>query len=161
MISKSTSRLPALALALFLAGCKGQVETATEDVQPSLVTVITAEPETVVIKDDLPGRVVAFRTAEIRPQVGGIIEKRAFVEGSEVAAGQELFQINPAPFAAEVAAAAAALQRSEAGLVRARAKFDRAGRLIGSKAISVEAYDDATAELAQANADVAEARATL
>lgn len=161
MIAHSTSRLGALALALFLAGCEGQVETAAEEQPPPLVTVIKVEPETVVIADDLPGRVAAFRTAEIRPQVGGIIEKRWFIEGSEVAAGQDLFQIALAPFKADVDAAAAALQRSEAGLVRVEAKFARAAMLVDSKAISRESYDDAAADVAQAKASVAEARATL
>ena len=150
--------------ALVLAGCSGEQAgggDAGQAFPPALVTVISVKPETVTIADELPGRVAAFRTAEIRAQVGGIIEKRLFEQGSEVEAGQELFQINPEPFKADADSAAAALQRAEAGLIRSQAKFDRAKQLVESKAISRDAYDDAVADLAQAKANVAEARATL
>lgn len=150
--------------ALALAGCtenKTGGTEAEETTSPALVTVISVKPETVTIVDELPGRVAAFRTAEIRAQVGGIIQKRLFEQGSEVEAGQELFQINPEPFKADADSAAAALQRAEAGLVRSQTKFDRARQLIESKAISRDAYDEAVADLAQTKANVAEARATL
>lgn len=160
MISQSMSVLPTVILALCLAGCDSKADSGTET-PPALVKVITIQPETVVIADDLPGRVTAFRTAEIRPQVGGIIEKRLFEQGSEVTNGQNLFQIDAAPFKADVDSAAAVLQRMEAGLQRSQTKFDRASQLIDTKAISREAYEDAQAELAQAQANVAEARATL
>ncbi|WP_052161399.1 efflux RND transporter periplasmic adaptor subunit [Hoeflea sp. BAL378] len=148
-----------------LAACSEQEQSAVQTSEavpdPALVTVIAVKPETVILADELPGRVAAFRTAEIRPQVGGIIEKRLYEQGSEVKAGQQLFQIGAATFKAELDSAAAALQRTEAGLVRSQAKFDRAKKLLDSVAISLEAYDDAVADLAAAKANVAEARATV
>jgi multidrug efflux system membrane fusion protein len=152
--------LPAV---LAVASCGGEQSSeglaAQASLPPAVVTVLAATPETVTLVDELPGRVAAFRTAEIRPQVGGIIEKRMFDQGSEVEAGQALFQINPDPFKAEVDSAAAVLQRAEAGLIRSQNKFDRAKQLVTSNAISREAYDDAIADLAQAKANVAEAQA--
>lgn len=163
-ISSFISIVTCTLAALALAGCtenKAGSTDAEETTPPALVTVISVKPETVTIVDELPGRVAAFRTAEIRAQVGGIIQKRLFEQGSEVEAGQELFQINPEPFKADVDSATAALQRAEAGLVRSQTKFDRAKQLIESKAISRDAYDEAVADLAQTKANVAEARATL
>ena len=150
--------LPAL---LFLASCGEDKSAEAPAAPPSVVTVLTVKPETVTLADELPGRVAAYRTAEIRPQVGGIIQKRLFEQGSEVEEGQALFQINPDPFKAEVDNAAAALQRAEAGLIRAQNKFDRAKQLVANNAISREVYDDTIADLAQAKASVAEAQATL
>ncbi|MDX3970292.1 MAG: efflux RND transporter periplasmic adaptor subunit [Bradyrhizobium sp.] len=153
-----------LLTALCLAGCgqdKPDGAAAQVGAPPALVTVLSVKPETVILVDELPGRVAAFRTAEIRPQVGGILEKRLFDQGSEVKAGQALFQINSDVFKADVGSAAAALQRVEAGLVRSQGKFDRAKQLVTSNAISREAYDDAAADVAQAKANVAEAQATL
>lgn len=160
MTSISYLRVSPLLVALALGACR--VDGATEaETPPAIVSVLSARTETVTLFDELPGRVVALRTAEIRPQVGGIVEKRMFIEGSEVVAGQALFQINAAPFAAEVESAAAVLQRAEAGVVRTQNKFDRAKKLIITNVISSQAYDDAVAELAQAKANVAEAKATL
>lgn len=153
-----------LLTALCLAGCgqdKPDGAAAQVGAPPALVTVLSVKPETVILVDELPGRVAAFRTAEIRPQVGGILEKRLFDQGAEVEAGQALFQINSDIFQADVCSAAAALQRVEAGLVRSQGKFDRAKQLVTSNAISREAYDDAAADVAQAKASVAEAQATL
>lgn len=153
-----------LLTALCLVGCgqdKPDGAAAPVGAPPALVTVLSVKPETVTLVDELPGRVAAFRTAEIRPQVGGILEKRLFDQGSEVKAGQALFQINSDVFKADVGSAAAALQRVEAGLVRSQGKFDRAKQLVTSNAISREAYDDAAADVAQAKANVAEAQATL
>nr|WP_210313546.1 efflux RND transporter periplasmic adaptor subunit [Rhodopseudomonas rhenobacensis] len=161
---RAANILLAVLAALGLAGC-GQRSSddgsATAVAPPALVTVMSVKPETVTLIDDLPGRVAAFRTAEIRPQVGGILEKRLFDQGSEVEAGQPLFQINADVFTAEVGSAAAVLQRVEAGLVRAQGKLDRAKQLLPSSAISREAYDDAVAGVAEAKANVAEAAATL
>ncbi|MCA1458965.1 efflux RND transporter periplasmic adaptor subunit [Bradyrhizobium sp. BRP22] len=154
-----------LQVALFVAACGGEQSSeapaAQSGVSSSVITVLKVKPEAVTFVDELPGRVAAYRTAEIRPQVGGIIEKRLFDQGSEVEAGQILFQINPDPFKAEVDSAAAVLQRAESGLIRSESKFDRAKQLVTSNAISRDAYDDALANLAQAKANVVEAQATL
>lgn len=131
----------------------------TESTPRALVAVMVVRPETVTLVDELPARVTAYRTAEIRPQVGGIIQKRFFQQGSEVKAGQPLFEINPDPFKAEIASAAATVQRAKAKLVRAQAKFARTKRLLLTNAVSQAAYDDATADLEDAKAGVGEAQA--
>jgi len=125
------------------------------------VSVITVAPAAVQIADELPGRVVAFRVAEIRPQVSGIIQRRLFEQGSEVREGQPLFQINPAPFRADAGSAAAAVKRAEATLARARTQEQRLATLARSDAISGQDYDDAVAARAQAAADLAQTRAEL
>jgi multidrug efflux system membrane fusion protein len=162
--SRNFYNLLVMLIVLGLAGC-GQPQsdetTAQVEASPARVTVLSVKPETVILVDELPGRVAAFRTAEIRPQVGGILEKRLFDQGSEVTAGQVMFQINADVFKAEVASAAAALQRAEAGVVRSQGKYDRAKQLVPTNAISREAFDDTAADLAQAKANVAEAQATL
>lgn len=149
--------------ALILAGCNkdSSHEETPKAISSPLVTVISIKPEKVTIIDELPGRVTAYRTAEIRPQVSGVIEKRLFEQGSDVQAGQELFQINAAPFKAEVDSATAVLQRGEAALTRVHAKFDRTRQLMESKAISRDVFEGTIADLAQAKASVAEARAAL
>lgn len=113
------------------------------------------------LTNELPGRVAAVRTAEIRAQVGGIVQHRLFEQGAEIKAGQPLFQINPAPFKADVDIASAALQRVEAAYVRAKVHAGRLHPLVATNAVSHQVYDDAVAQRDQAAAEVAEARATL
>lgn len=147
------------ALALALSACgSGQ---APPPAAPVEVLVTAAGDGAVDLTDDLPGRVVAWRTAEIRPQVGGIVQRRLFTEGSMVKAGQALFQINPAPFAADAGTAAAALARAQATHARTRRQADRLQTLVGVDAISRQTYDDAVVARDQAAADVAQARSTL
>lgn len=154
--------LPLLALAsaslLVLASCGSQQQPPPP---PPEVSVIKVGPGAVEIADELPGRVVAYRVAEIRPQVSGIIQRRLFEQGSEVREGQPLFQINPAPFRADAGSAAAAVKRAEATLARARTQQQRLAPLVGSDAISGQDYDDAVATRDQAAADLAQARAEL
>ena len=128
---------------------------------PAAVTVLKLHAAPVVLSDELPGRVAAFRTADIRPQVGGIVLRRQFEQGAEVKAGQKLFQLNPAPFQAEVDSAAAALQHAVATAKRASSQADRLQPLVEADAISRQAYDDAVAQREQAVATVAQARAAL
>ena len=125
------------------------------------VSVYTVAPRTIELSNILPGRVTAFKTAEIRPQVSGIVQKRLFEQGTEVTEGQVLYQIDPAPFEAERKIAAAAVKRAEAVLTRTRAQTKRLKSLIDVEAISGQTYDDAVAEQQQAEASVSEARATL
>ncbi|AHE50671.1 acriflavin resistance protein A [Aeromonas hydrophila 4AK4] len=122
---------------------------------------MTLAGEDLVISEDLPARVAAVRSAEIRPQISGIVQRRLFEQGAEIRAGTVLFQINPAPFKADVDSAAAALQRAEAVLARARIQVDRLVPLLRTDAISRQTYDDAVSQRDQAAADVAQARATL
>jgi multidrug efflux system membrane fusion protein len=155
------SRILLLGVVVFgLAACgpAAEEEPAAAALQVSLMT-LEAHPLTV--SEDLPGRVAAFRSAEVRAQIGGIVHRRRFEQGSEVKAGSVLFQINPAPFAAEVDSAAAALQRTEVTLTRATIQVDRLAPLMQAEAVSRQAYDDAVALRDQAAAELAQAKATL
>ncbi|WMJ69029.1 efflux RND transporter periplasmic adaptor subunit [Stenotrophomonas sp. 24(2023)] len=128
---------------------------------PPRVGVLTVAPQVVQREDELPGRVAAVRTAQIRAQVGGIVLKRLFEQGAEVGQGQPLFQIDPAAFRADVDSALAALQRSEAALARSRLHSQRLHALASAQAVSQQNRDDANAEHEQARAAVNEARAIL
>ncbi|WP_168072737.1 efflux RND transporter periplasmic adaptor subunit [Caulobacter sp. SSI4214] len=142
-----------------LAAC-GRREVGASAPPPE-VAVAAAELATVTPVDDLPARVVAFRTAEIRPQVSGVVRRRLFTQGGEVRAGQPLFQIDPAPYQAEAAGAQAALSRAIAVADRAKAQVSRLGPLVEADAISRQSYDDAVSAKIQAEADLDAARATL
>lgn len=125
------------------------------------VTVLTLKPAAVTVSEELQGRVVAVRSAEIRAQVSGIVQRRLFKQGTEIAVGQPLFQINPAPFEADANMAAAALQRSQAAWRRAQVQTARLEPLMLADAISRQEYDDAVSQREQAAADVTQAEATL
>lgn len=146
--------------ALGLAGCDPS-PMVEEGLPPARVTVMTLAPTELVVDEDLPGRVAALRTAEIRPQVSGILQRTLFSQGAEIRAGTALFQINPAPFKAEVETAAAALQRARAVLERARIQAERLEPLVRAEAVSRQVYDDAVSLREQAAADVAQAQAVL
>lgn len=144
-----------------LAGCTDtRVEQAPAPTAIP-VTVTTLRAEALSVFEEFPGRVVAFRVAEIRPQVSGIIQRRLFTEGTEVRQGQPLFTLNAAPLKADAAVAAATLQKAEASLARAEAQLQRLGPLAEAEAVSRQAYDDAVTAKATSAAEVAEARATL
>jgi multidrug efflux system membrane fusion protein len=148
-----------LASALALSACGGQPEDAAPP--PTEVSVLEVAPGALAIADELPGRVIAFRVAEIRPQVGGIIQRRMFEQGSEVRAGQPLFQINPSTFQADANTAAASLRRSQATYNRAQTQANRLKPLVEADAISRQSYDDAVAARNEAAADVAQNQASL
>lgn len=135
--------------------------TAQQPPPPAEVSVITIAPETLSITKDLPGRTSAYRVAEIRPQVNGIILKRMFDEGSDVKEGQQLYQIDPAPYQAAFDSAKADLMRAEANVKSVQARSSRYAELVKIDAISRQEYDDARAGLQQAIADVEIARASL
>ncbi|MGP0173607.1 efflux RND transporter periplasmic adaptor subunit [Pseudomonas sp. NCHU5208] len=145
---------------LVLAGCDAQPEQR-EAAAPLQVSVLTLEAHELAVSENLPARVAAVRSAEIRAQIGGIVQRRLFEQGAEIEAGAVLFQINPAPFKAEVDSAAAALQRAEATQARARVQAERLQPLVAAEAVSRQVYDDAVALREQAAADVAQAKATL
>ena len=148
-----------LLVVLILAGCgQPEPEGTPPPPQVSATTITTSRLE---LTEDLPGRVAAVRVAEIRPQVSGIVQRRLFEQGTEVRAGQPLFQINPAPFRADADTAAATLQRAEAALARAQVQTARLQPLVEADAISRQVYDDAASLRDQAAADVAQARAVL
>ncbi len=143
---------------LLLSGCEKSVgpARATGLVEVAVVQIKTAD---VPLSSELPGRTSAYRIAEVRPQVGGIIAKRLFVEGSAVKVGDPLYQIASELFVAEVNRAKAAVLRAKATLSAAVLKTNRYEDLIGKKMISQENYDDAQAALREARANVAVAKA--
>lgn len=144
---------------LALAACSSSPPPAPPP--PPEVGVMTLQPQAVTITTDLPGRTVAYRVAEIRPQVSGVIVKRLFEEGSEVKAGQQLYQIDPAPFQAALESAQAALAHAQAELTSARLLAQRYQPLAEAHAVSQQEYDNAVATQDQAKADVASAKAAV
>jgi membrane fusion protein (multidrug efflux system) len=147
---------------LMLAGCGKQNSAGPKPpAGPPEVGVITVKTQRVAITSELPGRTSAYLVAEVRPQVNGIVLKRVFTEGSEVKAGQLLYQIDPATYQAAFASAKAAESRAEANLIPARLKEERYRDLVKIKAVSLQDYDDAQAALKQSEADVASAKAAV
>ena len=127
---------------------------------PEVATVtITQQP--VVLTTELPGRTSPYRIAEIRPQVNGLIQKRLFTEGADVQAGQELYQIDPAPFQAALDSAKAALGRAEANLPALQSRMSRYKEALADKAVSQQDFDDASGALKQAEADSQYYKATV
>ena len=143
-------RLLSLLAALFALTACSHKQEAPPAPPPAAVKVVTVQNQSVSLTTELPGRTVAYRVAEIRPQVSGVIQKRMFVEGSDVKAGRQLYQIDPAPYQAayESAAALAASAKSQA---------ERFKPLAEVNAVSKQDYDNAVATAAQnkASADTA------
>jgi len=169
MIIGSLSARAALVLALagglLLSGCGRQSGPAAAPSRMGAavpeVSVVVLHPSSVAITSELPARVTAYLTAEVRPQVNGIIKERQFTEGAEIASGDVLYQIDPATYQATFDSATAALQKAEASVPSAQAKADRYKGLVNEKAVSQQDVDDATATLAQLKASVAAAKADL
>ncbi|CAN5535890.1 efflux RND transporter periplasmic adaptor subunit [soil metagenome] len=149
---------------LLLAGCGNKSETAARNAgsppKPE-VSVVTLHPQSVAITTELPGRTTASLTAEVRPQVNGLIKSRDFKEGGEVRAGDLLYQIDPETYQAAYDSALAAQQKAEAAVPNAQAKVERYQTLIKQNAVSKQDLDDAVAALAQARADVGTAKANV
>jgi membrane fusion protein (multidrug efflux system) len=139
-------------LALFGCGQKPAVKSASPP--PPKVSVVTLKAQSVPITTELPGRVAALRVAEVRPQVNGIVLKRLFVEGSEVKAGQQLYQIDPAPYEASYHSAVAAA-------ASARSLAERYKPLADANAVSKQDYDNAIASNLQAQAALEQALINL
>ncbi|MFS1286911.1 efflux RND transporter periplasmic adaptor subunit [Pseudomonas piscis] len=151
-LSRSVRATPALlplALAALLAGC-GQKEASQPAAVPQ-VGVYQVKAQALVLTSDLPGRTSAYRVAEVRPQVSGLIQKRTFIEGSEVKQGQPLYQIDSRTYNAQLA-------RTEANLRSAGNLAQRYQRLLQTNAVSQQQYDDAQATWLQAQADEQMAR---
>jgi membrane fusion protein (multidrug efflux system) len=125
------------------------------------VSVLTVETRSVELSTELAGRVAASLTAEVRPQVSGIIQKRLFTEGSDVKEGDLLYQIDPATLQAVFDGAQAALAKAEANLAPARLKAERYAELKQSEAVSIQDYDDAIASLKLIEAEILAAKASL
>lgn len=151
--------LAALAvLGTALSGCGSQQPPAPP---PPLVDIVIVARQPVTSIIELPGRVQAVRTAEVRARVDGIVERRLYEEGTDVRANQPLFRIDPRQNQAAYNSAAAALARAEAGARNARQVATRYAPLVKQQAISSQEYDAAVAQARQAEADVASARAAL
>lgn len=125
------------------------------------VGVVTLAPSSVNIKSELPGRALAFEIAEIRPQVGGIVIKRNFVEGDKVSKGESLYQIDPAPLQARLDSAKGALAKAQATANNVRLTLNRQSALIKSNYVSRQDYDTTRSRLNEAQANVAVAKADL
>ena len=154
-----TAFLMVLSGSLLLGGCNQQKQAAPPPVPE--VAVVTVQPQQVELTTELPGRTSAYLVAEIRPQVNGLIQKRLFKEGSDVKAGQVLYQIDPAPFQAALDHARAALAKAEANVPAIRLKMQRYKELLADKAVSQQDYDDAEAALKQAEAEVVYGKAAV
>ncbi len=146
-------------LIVILAGCRDKSSTNDQPAtggaaSPIEVGVLTIMPQEITLTQDLPGRVSAFRIAEVRARVSGIVQKRLFTEGSTVKEGQVLYQIEPDSYEAALKAAEGSLARAQANVEAARNKANRYKQLVEGKAISKQDYDDALAMQHSYEADV-------
>ena len=150
------------AVGLLAGACKNSQPAAKPPAPGAVeVTAIAVQAQSLSPSTELPGRTAAYRVAEIRPQVSGIVQKRLFTEGSEVKAGDLLYQIDPASYEASLASAEASLARSEAMEYSARLKADRYRNLVRNKAVSDQEQIDAEASWKQAQAEIAAAKAAV
>jgi membrane fusion protein, multidrug efflux system len=150
-----------LVIGLILSGCGKKQPGGPPQAGTPEVAVVTVQPERVVLTSELPGRTSAYLIAEVRPQVGGIIQNRLFTEGSDVTMGEVLYQIDPAVYQATYNSANAALTRAEANLIPSRLKAGRYAELVKINAVSQQDYDDASAALKLAEADVEAGKAAV
>jgi membrane fusion protein, multidrug efflux system len=148
---------------LFVTGCEQKKPKGMPSFMRGTpeVAVVTMKTQSVPLVTELPGRVSAHLMAEIRPQVGGIIKKRLFTEGSDVASGDVLYEIDSAPYQATYASARAALARSEANIVSVKLKAERFRDLIAVNAVSKQEYDDVSATMKQIEADIEAGKAAV
>lgn len=147
-------------LGIGLAACQGEPPPQPQ-AGPVPVTVVTLKPRPVTLTRELSGRTSPSVIAEIRPQVSGIVEKRLFKEGSQVRAGQPLYQLDDAIYEADLASAKATLARAQAAVEAAKPAAARARKLIKTNAISRQDYESAVAALRQAEAEVKIAQAAV
>ncbi|MBB4087830.1 MULTISPECIES: efflux RND transporter periplasmic adaptor subunit [Sphingomonas] len=154
--------VPALGLALILAGCGGGGEQQQQQpAGPPQVGVVEVRDEAVTLTTELPGRTSPFETSDVRPQVNGLILARLFQEGDFVREGQPLYRIDPAPYQAQVANARAGVARARAAIASSAALARRYGELVKINAISRQELENATTSAQQAQADVAAQQAAL
>lgn len=151
--------IPLFFSSVIITACDNKPAVKTT-IEPE-VGVVTLVPSSVNIKSELPGRALAFEIAEIRPQVGGIIIKRNFVEGDKVSKGESLYQIDPAPLQARLDSAKGALAKAQATANNVRLTLNRQSALIKSNYVSRQDYDTTLSQLNEAQANVAVAKADL
>lgn len=146
--------------AALLAGCDGQ-DNVQQHAQPPQVSVHIVKSAPLAVTTELPGRTDAFRVAEVRPQVSGIILRRNFTEGSDVKAGQSLYQIDPATYQAAYDSAKGDLVKAQAAANIAHLTVKRYVPLVGTQYVSKQEYDQAVANAQQADASVVAAKAGM
>ncbi|ENU58039.1 efflux RND transporter periplasmic adaptor subunit [Acinetobacter guillouiae] len=147
-----------------LTGCNRSGNAEAEQAQqaaPAKVSIYTVQQQDIHLIENLPARVQAYRISEIRPQVGGIIEKVLFTQGSEVKAGQPLFKINSEILQADVNSNQALLAKAQAEVVRLKIQQERYRQLLPSNAISKQEFNNTEAAYQQALAEVAQTKAAL
>jgi membrane fusion protein, multidrug efflux system len=166
---ETTYKIKLLAMAgvlagmLVMTGCKQKTSTGGASPAKSIpeVGVVVMSYQPVTLTMELSGRISPQMVADVRPQVGGIIQKRLFTEGGDVKAGEALYQIDPATYQSAYASAKAALAKSEANVFTLRQKAERFKELVSINAVSRQEYDDATAALKQAEADIEVGKAAV
>jgi membrane fusion protein (multidrug efflux system) len=151
----------AVGAAAALAACGRSAAKPAASTAPVEVGIVRLEPTAVTLTRELPGRTSAFRVAEVRARVNGIVLKRFFTEGSDVKEGQKLFQIDPAPYQAALEGAKATLARAEASVANARLTAKRNEELVEDRVVSRQEFENTNAALKAAEADVAAARAAV
>lgn len=153
--TRATALTLAIGGALLLTGCQPEQDQGADAEQSTPgVGIVTLQPEAYTLTSVLPGRTAAYRVAEVRPQVNGIILKRLFREGSDVTENEQLYQIDPAIYQAN-------LKSAEASALSTRTLAKRYQQLVGEKAVSRQQYDDARAANLQAEAALEKARIDL
>jgi len=154
-------RLPAILIlvAPLLASC--DKTPAKQEMPPPQAGYITIKPQSILRTTEIAARVNPIMSSDVRPQVSGVLQKRLFTEGGEVKEGEQLYQIDPAPYQATYDSAVATLARNEAALATANAKAERYKPLSLAKAVSTQDYDDAVAAAKEAAADIASAKASI
>jgi membrane fusion protein (multidrug efflux system) len=157
------ARSAVLSIAMLVVACGQQSAPSPGGpgggMPPAEVGVVTVAPRSVGLTTELPGRLEASRVAQVRARAAGILQKRLFKEGSDVRAGQALFEIDASPYQASYASAQAALARAQANLTQAAAQAERYKPLLDANAISKQDYINAVAAQKQAEADVASGKA--
>jgi membrane fusion protein (multidrug efflux system) len=146
---------------LMLAGCKLGSDPPAVHAAPPQVGVVTIHAQPVILTSELPGRTTAYRIADVRPQVNGLVLSRLFTEGDDVTAGQQLYQIDPAPYQASLDSARAAVQKARASVTSGRLTVARDRSLVQAFAVSKQDLDNDVATLQQDEADVASALASV
>ncbi|MFP4865408.1 efflux RND transporter periplasmic adaptor subunit [Providencia rettgeri] len=158
---RSITAVVLLSSALSLVGCSDSTPAVPQEAGALPVTTLSVRAEKLVLISDLPGRVEPMRVAQVRARVAGIILQRHFTEGADVAAGDVLFQIDPAPLKAALTRAEGEQAKADAELVNARAKVTRYEPLAKIEAISQQDLDTALAELRTAQAAVSSATSVV
>ncbi len=163
-LTRSALVLTPLALLLAACGAKDAAPGAggaPGGPPPATVGVVTVANETVALQTELPGRVSAMRVAQVRARVNGVVLKRLFREGSEVKAGQPLYQIDAAPYRAAFESAQASVAKGQANLAQATAQVERYKPLVEANAVSKQEYTTLVTAQKQAEADLATAKAAV